>query len=191
MAIDGHYSGHRHLSPSLVYETEPEPLQLAPFALIRASRTLLLPRQPRRYNIVALSHRCRGEVLRRRRFPRVICLAITLLPLSCTSRTPRTPSPPPKTRSRGHNPLLRERPSCRSPMAVARILHHRSVNRKPLVSFGPIFSFSRFKPRPKPCTVAPKPSTPANLRSSAAAHRHPKSTAHIRSGYTPSALVHH
>jgi hypothetical protein len=39
------------------------------------------------------------------------------------------------------------------------------------VSFALISSFSRFKPRPKPCTVAPKPSTLASLRSSAAAHR--------------------
>jgi hypothetical protein len=67
----------------------------------------LLPRQPRRSIIVALGRRCRGEVIRRRRFPGAVCSTITLLPLPCTHKTPSLPS---KARSRGRNHLPDGRP---------------------------------------------------------------------------------
>jgi hypothetical protein len=67
----------------------------------------LLPRQPRRSSIVALGRRCRGEAIRRRRFPGAVCSTLTLLPLPCTHRTSSLPS---KARSRGRNHLPDGRP---------------------------------------------------------------------------------
>jgi hypothetical protein len=103
----------------------------APFARRPDARTLLLPCKPRCYSIIALSRRCRGEVLRRHCFLGVVCPALTLLPLPCTRRTLRTPSRP---RRHAAEDTTTSPTSARDPV---RLLPPHVISAAPLPSTSP------------------------------------------------------
>jgi hypothetical protein len=116
-----------------------------------ASQSVSFPAKPRRSSIVALGRRCRGEAIRRRRFPGAICsTSPSFLSLALTGRRPRP-------RRHAAEAATTSPTGARDPVCPSspHVVYNPTAANEPLVSSVMSSSCSRSNPCRKWCPVAP------------------------------------